>query len=184
MQQSSSSSGRSVAARAAIADAEARAAAAKEEIATAKSSLEDAVSNVDESLFQLLTMIAQSGALSETGIAHLVKLMSARDDRVLEAVSSFDSWPVFMNVVRTVMLQDGVVDAAAYALSYVQQTAFWIYLFLASIPVMVLYDVFFVGLFVFEYEKNDIVLSSDSRILVDKANADAGVFDEDDKVAS
>ena len=81
-------------------------------------------------------------------------------------------------------VQDGVVDAAAYALSYVQQTAFWIYLFLASIPVMVLYDVFFVGLFVFEYEKNDIVLSSDSRILVDKANADAGVFDEDDKVAS
>ena len=55
---------------------------------------------------------------------------------------------------------------------------------MASLPIMVIYDVFFVGLFVFEYEKNDIMLSSANRILVDKANADAGVFDEDDKVAS
>ena len=80
-------------------------------------------------------------------------------------------------------VKDGVVSVTAYILSYIQQSQFWIYCLLASIPLMLAYDVFFVGMFVFEYQKNDIVLSSNSRTLVDKANADAGVFEEDDAVA-
>ena len=68
------------------------------------------------------------------------------------------------------------VNMYAFIFKYVTEMQFWIYTLLFKIIVNILTDVWVLGLFIFEYGKEDTVLQSDTRLLPDKADEDSDLF--------
>lgn len=68
------------------------------------------------------------------------------------------------------------VNIYAFVFKYITEMQFWIYTLLFKIIVNICTDIWVIGLFVFEYGKENTVLQSDTRLLPDQADADSDLF--------